>query len=279
MDREFLTGLVAKHVSGLELLPGSDQFDRPTSADGEVIENVLQLLSNRYEYIVVDGGAQITAASLAALYMAEMIAVVINPDVPSFPNGQRLIERIGQMGSCENEFACSSIARLRRLRFRWRRSKARSARRSICPSPATTGPWRRRSTQGMPVTFGDNSDMADRFKRLTGLIMRGSAPRRRNRAARCRLVYRVSRRCGETRIRWTASPVVTGDRDTPWIGQSRTTRQMTRLSICVVVASLGWRPAPTCSDRRRRRRPCRRPWQRSRRPWAMRRAAWRKASA
>ena len=68
MDREFLTGLVAKHVSGLELLPGSDQFDRPTSADGEVIENVLQLLSNRYEYIVVDGGAQITAASLAALY-------------------------------------------------------------------------------------------------------------------------------------------------------------------------------------------------------------------
>ena len=60
--------------------------------------------------------------------------------------------------------------------------------------------------------------MADRFKRLTGLIMHGSAPRRRNRAARCRLVYRVSRRCGETRIRWTASPVVTGDRDTPWIG-------------------------------------------------------------
>ena len=47
LDREFLTGLVAKHVSGLELLPGSDQFDRPASADGETIENVLQLLSSR----------------------------------------------------------------------------------------------------------------------------------------------------------------------------------------------------------------------------------------
>ena len=49
LDREFLAGLVAKHVSGLELLPGSEQFDRPTGADGEVIENVLRLLSGRYD--------------------------------------------------------------------------------------------------------------------------------------------------------------------------------------------------------------------------------------
>ncbi len=179
LDREFLTGLVAKHVSGLELLPGSDQFDRPTSADGEVIENVLQLLSSRYEYIVVDGGAQITAASLAALYMAEMIAVVINPDVPSIRNGQRLIERIGQMGSCGE-----------RVRVLLNRAAA--------PSPipmaqiegalgqkvhlSFPSDYRTVATalnSGVPVTFGDNSDMADRFKRLTGLIMHGSAPQKK----------------------------------------------------------------------------------------------------
>ena len=179
LDREFLTGLVAKHVSGLELLPGSDQFDRPTSADGEIIENVLRLLSSRYEYMVVDGGAQITAASLAALYVAEMIAVVINPDVPSIRNGQRMIERISQMGSCGE-----------RVRVLLNRAAAPypdsdgADRRGARPEGPSDVPQRLQnrvdSTQlGGTLTFSDNSDMADQFKRLTGLIMHGSTPQKK----------------------------------------------------------------------------------------------------
>ena len=34
LDREFLKELVVKHKSGLEILAGSDQFDRPGAADG-----------------------------------------------------------------------------------------------------------------------------------------------------------------------------------------------------------------------------------------------------
>src|SRR5262249_62168129 len=33
LDREFLRELVVKHKSGLEILAGSDQFDRPGAAD------------------------------------------------------------------------------------------------------------------------------------------------------------------------------------------------------------------------------------------------------
>jgi pilus assembly protein CpaE len=178
LDREFIAGLVAKHVSGLELLPGSDQFDRPTSADGDAIENVLRLLSARYEHVVVDAGSQITASSLASLYMSDMIGVIVNPDVPSIHHGQRLIERVGQMGSCAE-----------RVRVLLNRASA------PFPIPITqiedalgqkvhlTFPSDYRTVatalnSGVPLTFSDNSTMADQFKRLTSLILNPSAPQK-----------------------------------------------------------------------------------------------------
>jgi pilus assembly protein CpaE len=171
LDREYLNGLVAKHVSGVELLPGSDQFERPGSNDGPTIEHILRLISARYEYAVVDAGAQITGCGLAAMYMSELICVVINPDVPSIRNGQRIIERISEMGSCGE-----------RVRVLLNRAAA------PYPIPLTqiqealgqkvhlTFPpdYRTVATalnSGVPLTFSDNSDMAEQFKRLTALIL------------------------------------------------------------------------------------------------------------
>ena len=41
LDREFLKELVVKHKSGLEILAGSDQFDRPGAADSGAVEELL----------------------------------------------------------------------------------------------------------------------------------------------------------------------------------------------------------------------------------------------
>jgi pilus assembly protein CpaE len=100
LDREFLRELVTKHKSGLEILAGSDQFDRPGAADGGAIEELFRLLARQYEYILVDAGSQINSCTVAALYTADTIFMVANPDVPSVRNAQRLLDRIGQLGSC-----------------------------------------------------------------------------------------------------------------------------------------------------------------------------------
>src|SRR5437667_245153 len=50
LDREFLRELVVKHKSGLEILAGSDNFDRPGGADAGAIEELLRLLGRQYEY-------------------------------------------------------------------------------------------------------------------------------------------------------------------------------------------------------------------------------------
>ena len=100
LDREFLRELVLKHKSGLEILAGSDHFDRPGGPDAGAIEELLRLLGRQYEYILIDAGSQINACSVAALYAADQMFLIANPDVPSVRNAQRLLDRVRQLGAC-----------------------------------------------------------------------------------------------------------------------------------------------------------------------------------
>jgi pilus assembly protein CpaE len=100
LDREFMKELVVKHKSGLEILAGSDQFDRPGAADGGALEELFRLLARQYEYILIDAGSQINSCTVAALYTADTIFLVANPDVPSVRNAQRLLDRVRQLGAC-----------------------------------------------------------------------------------------------------------------------------------------------------------------------------------
>jgi pilus assembly protein CpaE len=99
LDREFLRELVTKHKSGLEILAGSEHFDRPGAADGVAIEELFRLLARQYDFIVVDAGSQINACTVAALYAADSMFLVANPDVPSVRNAQRLLDRVRQLGA------------------------------------------------------------------------------------------------------------------------------------------------------------------------------------
>lgn len=98
LDREFLRELVTRHKSSLDLLAGSENFDRPGAGDGSAIEELFQVLARHYQYIVVDAGSEITACTQPALYAADTMFLVANPDVPSVRNAQRLLDRVRQLG-------------------------------------------------------------------------------------------------------------------------------------------------------------------------------------
>jgi pilus assembly protein CpaE len=99
LDKNFLTELVAKHKSGLDILAGSEQFDRPNAQDATGLEELLRVLARTYDYVVIDAGNTISASTVAALYAADTIFLVTNPDVPSIRNAQRLVDRVRQLGA------------------------------------------------------------------------------------------------------------------------------------------------------------------------------------
>jgi pilus assembly protein CpaE len=99
LDRDFLRELMSRHKSGLDILAGSEQFDRPNAQDAGAIEELLRVLGKLYDYIVVDAGNMINSCAVAALYAADTIFLVANPDVPSIRNAQRLVDRARQLGA------------------------------------------------------------------------------------------------------------------------------------------------------------------------------------
>jgi len=99
LDSEFMRELVVKHKSGLEILAGSDLFDRPGASDNGSLEELFRVLGRQYEYIIIDAGSQMSSVAVASLYTADTICLVASPDVPSVRNAQRLLDRIGQLGA------------------------------------------------------------------------------------------------------------------------------------------------------------------------------------
>lgn len=99
LDRDFLRELVARHKSGLEILAASEQFDRPNAQDAGAVEELFRVLTRSHDFIVVDAGNSINSCTLAALYAADSIFLVTNPDVPSVRNAQRLVDRVRQLGA------------------------------------------------------------------------------------------------------------------------------------------------------------------------------------
>jgi pilus assembly protein CpaE len=97
LDGEFLRELLVTHKSGLDILAASDEFERPSPADKAGIEEIIRLLSRQYDHIVIDAGSHLNSCSLAAMYAAETMFLIAYPEVPSMRNGQRILDRMGQL--------------------------------------------------------------------------------------------------------------------------------------------------------------------------------------
>jgi pilus assembly protein CpaE len=99
LDKDFLKELVSKHKSGLDILAGSEQFDRPNASDAGAIEELLRVLGRTYDFIAIDAGNTINSFVVATLYTADTVFLITNPDVPSIRNAQRLVDRVRQLGA------------------------------------------------------------------------------------------------------------------------------------------------------------------------------------
>ena len=173
LDKNFLTELVAKHKSGLDILAGSEQFDRPNAQDAGAVEELLRVLAKTYDCVIVDGGNVINPVVASALYAADTIFLVTNPDVPSIRNAQRLVDRVRQLGAGSE-----------RIRVLLNRA---SDQHLIAPKQIETAlgygihhtfssDYRTVSTalnSGVPLTLTNNSELAGQFdafsRQLVGL--------------------------------------------------------------------------------------------------------------
>jgi pilus assembly protein CpaE len=175
LDREFLRELVVKHKSGLEILAGSDQFDRPGDNDVTGIEELLRILAKQYDYIVVDAGSQVSTVSIAAIYTADQMYLVANPDVPSVRNAQRLLDRVRQLGACADRvrFLLNRAAEPYPIPPKQIEGAVGHPIHHTFPSDYKTVSTALNS--GVPLALAGNSDIATQFDSFTRQIVDPSA--------------------------------------------------------------------------------------------------------
>jgi pilus assembly protein CpaE len=171
LDRDFLRELVAKHKSGLDILAGSEQFDRPNHADAIAIEELFRVLGRMYDYIVVDAGNFVNSCAVAAFHGADTIFMVTNPDVPSIRNSQRLVERMRQLGA--------GSERIRLLLNRWAEQLMVGPKQienalGYSISHTFSSDYRTVSTalnSGVPLALTNHSEISAQFDRFTRQII------------------------------------------------------------------------------------------------------------
>jgi pilus assembly protein CpaE len=134
------------------------------------VESLLPLLTDRSEYVVIDAGCQVNATARAALSASDMIGVVMNPDVPSIRNARRLIECIG---SDRVRVLLNRAGEPYPIPFDEIEEALGS--RIFLTIPSDYKSVATALNAGVPLTFGNNAEIATQFGRLVGSILNPGA--------------------------------------------------------------------------------------------------------
>ena len=145
IDSEFLRELVVKHKTGLDILAGGEQVDRPGPQDAAPFEQLLQTLGRSYDYIIIDAGLVTGPCADVAVFAADSIYVVANPDIASVRNAHRVVDRLGQLGAGKGSAAHAAQPHVRLSRDRAEADRKHARGQPLLGrSRATTAPCPRR---------------------------------------------------------------------------------------------------------------------------------------
>jgi len=98
LDAAYLMGIMVKHKSGIHVLPPPTQLDGVGVANPEILETLLQLMQEEFDYIVIDSGQSLDSLSLKILELADMVLLMSILSLPCLINTRRLLETFTTLG-------------------------------------------------------------------------------------------------------------------------------------------------------------------------------------
>jgi pilus assembly protein CpaE len=103
LDSTFLMSILSKHSSGIYVLPSPTGLDGVNVATPEIIEKLLGLMRNVFDYIVIDGGQALDDISLKILEMSDTVLLVAILSLPCLTNVKRLLWIFQKLGYPQQE--------------------------------------------------------------------------------------------------------------------------------------------------------------------------------
>jgi pilus assembly protein CpaE len=97
MDKEFVATLMTAHRTGVSVLAAPDAYNS-LRADGGSIGKLVDLLSEQFPFVVIDGGLSLGDGAGPLFQMASTIYLVTQADIPSLRSSQRFVSYLRAYG-------------------------------------------------------------------------------------------------------------------------------------------------------------------------------------
>jgi len=90
LDSNFFSRLLTKHASGLSVLSAPDKYS-PVSVTDEIIEKLLAISRQDFDFVVVDAGSSVGSAYTALIEAATTVYLITQVSISELRNSNRLI--------------------------------------------------------------------------------------------------------------------------------------------------------------------------------------------
>lgn len=97
-NKRDLANYLVQHESGLSFLPAISSFRHKGRLEPENVKKFMELFIERYDYLVIDAGSNLTDQLLAAFDLSNLIALVLTPDIASIYQTEWVIDTLQSLG-------------------------------------------------------------------------------------------------------------------------------------------------------------------------------------
>ena len=94
LDRTFLMNAMAKHASGVHILPSPSYLNGHPPATADIMEHLLNVMKSNFDYIIVDGGQALNDPALKVIEMSQHILLVTLLSLPCLTNTKNVLKSL-----------------------------------------------------------------------------------------------------------------------------------------------------------------------------------------
>ena len=97
LDEELLESYLVRHGSGVRVLAAPSRPEYGELVSAELVEKVIKILQDCYDYVIIDTPGLFTDSSMVALDYSQQILLILSLDLPTLKNNKLGLEALNSL--------------------------------------------------------------------------------------------------------------------------------------------------------------------------------------
>lgn len=103
LDKTFLLNAMAKHASGVHILPSPSYLNGHPPATADSMEQLLNVMRENFDYIIVDGGQALDGPAMKVIEMSSNILLITLLSLPCLTNTKNVLRSLAGQANFQQE--------------------------------------------------------------------------------------------------------------------------------------------------------------------------------